>query len=506
MQIDRAILTKRTPNTPFAAVSLQPESPLPLYQQLYDELRAAILSGRLAAGTRLPSTRTLADQLAISRNTVMSAFDQLMAEGYIESGVGDGTYVSRSLPDESLTADSHRRNTPLSISKGRTLSRRGKLLATTAVTATGGQNQHRAFRSGPALVDFPFDIWARLEAHFWRQPPPIALTYGDPAGYKPLRQAISDYLRAARAVRCEPEQVIIVSGSQQALDLTGRVLLDPGDSVWFEDPGYVGARGALIAAGANLLPVPLDDEGLDLDEAIRRSGKTAVRMVYVSPSHQYPLGITMSLTRRLALLDWANRAGAWILEDDYDSEYRYASRPLAALQGLDQENRVIYLGTFSKDMFPALRIGYLVAPPDLVDAFISARALADRHSPTPTQAVLAEFILEGHFVRHIRRMRKLYSERQEVLVTAAKHHLDGLLDIPPADAGLYLNGWLPQGISDEDAARKALAHDVEVSPLSAYCIEPYERSGLLLGYAAYNEQEIQDGVRRLAQALASGLS
>jgi GntR family transcriptional regulator/MocR family aminotransferase len=303
-------------------------------------------------------------------------------------------------------------------------------------------------------------------------------------------------------VRCEASQVIVVTGAQQAVDLAARILLDPGDTAWVEDPGYQGARGALIAAGIRLAPVPVDAEGLD----VRRGARSApgARLVYVTPSHQYPLGVTMSLNRRLALLEWASASGAWILEDDYDSEYRYAGRPLAALQGLDTAGRVIYAGTFSKVLFPALRLGYLVVPPELVDAFIAARALADRHSPSVTQAALADFIDGGHFARHVRRTRALYAERQAALVHAARRTLGGLLEVAPAEAGMHLMGWLRAGVDDRAAARAALTRAVDVPPLSAYRARPTrpsDRGGLMLGYAAYAPREIDEACGRLALAL-----
>jgi GntR family transcriptional regulator/MocR family aminotransferase len=302
-------------------------------------------------------------------------------------------------------------------------------------------------------------------------------------------------------VRCTADQVIVVSGSQQALDLAARVLLDPGDAVWVEDPGYRGARGALAAAGATLVPVPVDDEGLDVAAGIAQC--PAARLACVTPSHQYPLGVTMSAARRLALLEWAAQADAWIVEDDYDSEYRYAGPPLTALQGLDTQGRVIYMGTFSKVLFPALRLGYVVVPPDLVDPFISARALSDRHPPTLEQAVLADFMADGHFARHIRRMRLLYAERQEVLVRTAARRLEGLLDVPPSPAGMHLLGWTPPGVPDHWAATQAATKGVETPPLSAYRLTPGGRAGLLLGYTALDAPTMRRGVDRLAQALAT---
>jgi GntR family transcriptional regulator/MocR family aminotransferase len=296
--------------------------------------------------------------------------------------------------------------------------------------------------------------------------------------------------------------VIVVGGSQQGLDLAARVLLDSGDAVWMEEPGYPGARAAFAAAGARLVPVPVDDEGLRV-EAGERAAPEA-RLVYVSPSHQYPTGATMSASRRLALLAWAARAGAWVVEDDYDSEFRYASRPLPALQGLDGAGRVVYVGTFSKTLLPALRLGYLVVPDALVDTFRAARAVVDRQSPIVDQAVLAEFLEAGHFARHVRRMRALYAERQAALVEAARHRLDGLLEVRPAGAGMHLVGWLPPGADDARAAAGALAAGVESRALSRCALQPLPRGGLMLGYAAYTPQRIRRAVERLAGALEGG--
>jgi GntR family transcriptional regulator / MocR family aminotransferase len=483
-----------------AGLGLDPSASMPLYRQLYSALRAAILAGRLKAGARLPSTRALAAEFGISRNTVMNAYAQLLAEGYVEGEVGSGTYVARTLPDDLLHARVSATHVPQQTQAGRMLSRRGALLGATRVPTPRFPGELKAFRPGvPALDAFPYELWARLVARRWRRPQRSLLGYGDPAGYRPLREAIATYLGEARAVRCDAEQVIVVAGSQQALDLTARLLLDEGDAAWIEDPGYLGARGAFLGAGATLVPVPVDGEGLDV--AAGKARDPEARLIYVSPSHQYPYGVTMSLPRRLALLEWASRAAAWVLEDDYDSEYRYAGRPLAALQGLDSEGRVIYLGTFSKVLFPALRLGYMVVPPDLVDVFAAARALVDRHSPTLDQAALADFIADGHFARHIRRMRALYAERQAILVEATTHELAGALDVSPAEAGMHLVGWLREGMNDVEASRQATTHGVEAPPLSLYSLQPPRRGGLLLGYTAVGEKEIRDGVQRLAKAL-----
>jgi GntR family transcriptional regulator/MocR family aminotransferase len=365
----------------------------------------------------------------------------------------------------------------------------------------------------PDLAAFPSGVWSRLWARRWRRPPRALLDYADPAGYWPLREAIADYLRTVRAVRCDAEQVLIVSGSQQGLDIAARVLLDVGDEVWMEDPGYGGARGALIAAGARVQPVPITSTGLDVEAG--RATAPRARLVYVTPSHQYPLGVAMPLGRRLALLEWARQADAWVLEDDYDSEYRYTNRPLAALQGLDDDGRVIYLGSFSKVLFPGLRLGYVVVPRGLVAAFGATRALVDRHAPTLDQAVLADFMVEHHFERHVHRMRALYAERQATLVAAAQEHLGGLLEVGPADTGMHLVGWLVGQAgdgsgwrtgqagdgSDRLAAERAWAAGVEVQALAAYTWGRPVRPGLVLGYAAVAPEEIRRGVARLAQAL-----
>jgi GntR family transcriptional regulator / MocR family aminotransferase len=491
-------------------VELDRSSAVPLYRQLYGGLREGILAGTLPAGSRLPSVRAL----KVSRNTVEGALAQLSAEGYLEARVGSGTYVSGALPDEALRAGSARdaargRVSPAGGGPGGRagLSRRGARLVGTPVSASGRRRASapRPFRPAvPAMEGFPLKVWRRLAGEFWRRPPRGSLGYGEPAGYRPLRMAIAEHLRAYRAVRCSWEQVIVVSGSQQALDLSARLLLDEGDEAWIEDPCYLGARAALSANGARLVPVPVDDEGLDV--ACGERASPHARLACVTPSHQYPTGATMSLPRRLALLGWASRSGAWVLEDDYDGEFRYSGRPLSSLQGLDDEGRVIYVGTFSKVLSPALRIGYLVVPPGLVDAFEDARALADRHPPVPEQAVLAEFVAEGHFARHLRRMRRLYAERQRALVDAVEGELDGLLKIRLSGAGLHLVGRLPDGDDDAGVSGRLAAGGVEAPPLSVHRLSASGTPGLVLGYAAFDEAAIRQGVGRLAGALPKAVS
>jgi GntR family transcriptional regulator/MocR family aminotransferase len=482
-------------------LSLDPRSATPLHRQLYDEIRAAVLGGRLSGGARLPSTRALAADLDISRNTVASAFDQLLAEGYVAARPGAGTFVAKELPEELLRVPRGASVPAIDPAPAPQLSRRGRMLAATPVAPAAREGASAcAFRPGiPALDAFPRDLWARIAARQYRQSKFDLFSYGDPAGYPPLRRAIAEYLRAARGVNCCWQQVIVTSGSQQALDLAARVLLDPGDTAWVEDPGYFGARGAWTAAGVRCVPVPVDAEGLSVAQGELSAPRA--RMAYVSPSHQYPLGVIMSLARRMALLAWARRRNAWIAEDDYDSEFRYAARPLAALQGLDTAGRVIYIGTFSKVLFPALRLGYMVVPEGIVDAFAAARALADRHPPGPSQALVAEFLAEGHFARHVRRMRTLYAERQGALLAAARREWAGLLDISPADAGMHLVARLRQGSNDREVSHRAAAAGVSAPPLSAYCHSAVLHPALLLGYSSVGVRKIQEGVRRLTAAM-----
>jgi GntR family transcriptional regulator/MocR family aminotransferase len=480
--------------------ALDRASGVALRTQLYQQLRDAILSGRLAPGSRLPSTRDLAADLDVSRNTALDAFNQLVSEGYLEGQVGDGTYVSRHLPDDLFHAD---RPAPRERRKAEVMpSTREGGVDIAPITAAEYLGKPRPFRTGtPALDAFPFQTWSRLLARRWRQSGRDLLAYGEAAGYLPLREAIAAYLRTTRGVRCSPEQLILTSGSQHALEIAARVLLAPGDEVWLEDPGFLGARAAFLSAGAHITPVPIDDEGMVVESGIEQSPHA--RLAYVTPSHQYPLGPTLTLRRRLALLRWASRTGAWIVEDDYDSEFRYAGRPLPALQGIDAADRVIYVGTFSKVLFPSIRTGYLVAPPELVPAFTAGRSLSGQASAPLDHAVLRDFLTEGHFARHLRRMRVIYAKRQRALVNAAREELAGLLDVSPGDAGMHLIGWLPAGTDDRLAARAAAGRNVETTPLSAYCIQPPARAALRLGYTGYTPKQIWEGVRALAGALRS---
>jgi GntR family transcriptional regulator/MocR family aminotransferase len=348
------------------------------------------------------------------------------------------------------------------------------------------------------------DTYRRLLDRRLRRASTTMLAYGDPQGYLPLREAIATHLVASRGARCTAEHIIITSGSQQAMDLAVRVLVDPGDTVWMEDPGYFAARAVLRASEANIVPVPVDREGMNVAIGIARAADA--RFVYCTPSHQNPLGVTLSLPRRLALLQWAERSGAWIFEDDNASEYRFEGRPLAALQGVDEHARVLYAGTFSKVLFAGLRLGYLVAPADLVQPLVRARALSDRQSPGISQAVIADFMNEGHFGRHIRRMRTLYATRLAVLLDAVRRHGAGLLEVFEGEGSTNRVVWLPEGLDDQAVHRRLAERGILTLALSEDTIEPQPRGGLILGFGGVDEKEIDDGVRIIAESVREMLS
>jgi GntR family transcriptional regulator/MocR family aminotransferase len=490
--------------TIFRHPSFQPDSNAPLYQALYAQIRAAILSGELIGGMKLPSTRALAEELNISRNTVLNAYRQLLAEGYLEGHEGSGTFVAHVLPELLLVAPHSpvpkMAPFPETKSSRPVFSERAKDQMAASHPPSDGKLPRPFVPEAPALDMFPYQLWSRLVVRQARRMPVTTFTYQDSSGYHPLREAIAAHVAISRQVHCVPEQVMIVSGSQGALDLAARMLIDAGDPVWIEDPGYSGARGAFLGAGAHMIPVPVDQEGLIVEVGIARAPEA--RLVYLTPSHQFPLGVTMSLSRRLALLDWAKHANAYILEDDYDSEFRFATRPLATLQGLAarDSDRVIYIGTFSKVLFPSLRVGYMILPLPLVDSFLKVRRLIDIHSPMLEQAVLADFMIEGHFTRHLRRMRTLYAERRNALLEAAR---ELPLEIDSPEAGIHCVGWLPEGKDDLILVNKAAEYDLNLTPISSFSLEPLPRKGLLLGYGGFSVQEIKDGIRRLGALFRS---
>jgi GntR family transcriptional regulator/MocR family aminotransferase len=487
-----------TPSSAILLIALDRHSSKPLSEQIYAGIRTAVENGRLRTGAPLPSSRSLARDLGVARSTVMLAYEHLRKEGYLDGALGRVNRVSeRVLSPQRPAVRVLRRpdSAPLS------LSRRGLRMAQMSFDGFHGiMETPRAFRTGvPALDLFPVATWQKLLSRAWRKSSPRALGYGDPFGYGPLRRAIGQYLRSARGLLCSEDQILICAGSQQAINLCAHLAFDPGDAAWIEDPGYIGAQHALVMNGARIVPVPVDESGIDVQAGIEAAPDA--RLVYVTPARQLPLGVTMSLARREALLGWARSANAWIFEDDYDSELRYASRPLAPLWTMDPNGRVVFVGTLSKIMFPALRLGYLVVPPGLVDAFRRARILSDMTSPYLLQAAMAEFIMEGHFERHIRRMRTLYQRRHELLVHLLKKRLGSRVDVANSEAGMNLVVWLPSHVDDREIAAEAKKHDLDLLPLSELTVAHQRRPGLLLGFGGIQERDIVEGVDRLERVL-----
>jgi GntR family transcriptional regulator/MocR family aminotransferase len=491
---------KRVSASLLPPIALDAEGGVPIYRQLSDWFRRAIVEGQLRPGQRVPSTRALAGELKVSRLPVLSAYEQLHAEGYLETFTGAGTCVAGAIPREEALTPPRRRRVSAPEHGAAPVRRVAARAAAMAGPEQTWLDSQGAFRVGlPALGAFPHGVWSRLVSRHARSTDVDALVYGDALGYLPLREAIADYLRTVRAVRADASQVMITTGAQHGLQLCAHVLLDPGDGVWMEEPGYPGAHQALATVGAKAVLVPVDADGLDVAEGVRR-GPDA-RMVYITPSHQFPLGVTMSAARRMQLLQWAAREGRWIVEDDYDGEYRFGGKPVTSLQGLDADARVIYTGTFSKVMFPALRLGYLVVPRDLAGAFRAARDALDTCSPMLPQRAMTDFIREGHFARHIRRMRLLYAARRAALLEAIERHLPGKLQVVGAEAGMQLAALLPGDVDDIALSRRAAQAGVSVRPLSQCYRGPTRGSGLILGYGGVDEHAIEQGIRRLAHCL-----
>ncbi|OAJ62304.1 PLP-dependent aminotransferase family protein [Paraburkholderia ginsengiterrae] len=480
----------------------------PIYRQLHRLLQQAILSRELPPGSKVPSSRLLAQELGIGRNTVTQVYEQLVLEGYVSSATGRGTFVAASAPEEILglpdaaAADAaDARPEPSPLPAARALSTRGaRLIAGAGVS----KRQWGAFMPGvPDVTKFPARVWSRLHNKYWRRLRPDLLTYAPGGGLASLRHALADYLRTSRSVRCTPEQIIITTGIHQSVDLAVRLLSDPGDVIWTEDPCYWGVRSVLHVSGLQSRPIAVDEEGINpLADDLAQPPK----LMLVTPSHQYPLGMVMSLARRRMLLEYARQNQCWIIEDDYDSEYRYGSRPLASLQGLDTSGQVIYVGSFGKTLFPGLRIGYLVVPEALAESFATASAELYREGQLLQQAMLAEFIAEGHFTSHIRKMRTLYGQRRQTLLDAAAQRYGDALPAVGGDAGLHLVMQLPDGSDDRLVAAAALERNIIVRPLSGYYAQPpLAPPGLLIGYACVPDEEIAPAFNTLADAIDATL-
>ena len=481
------------------AIALDNNTAIPLHQQLYEELRRAILSGRLSPRQRIPSTRSLAKSLGISRTTVTSCYEQLLSEGYLETIVGSGTYVCAQLPDDLLhsTPVESVQKTVLPIQ----LSKYAARLADMDTSLMSEPDLQISFRYGrPAFDHFPMQTWRKLLSRHCRENSTWLDYATDALGYKPLREAIARYLSRSRAVQCEPEQVIITNGTQQALYLIMRLSIELGDAIALEDPGYLSARRIFLSQGAKLLPIRVDESGLVVKDLAKYANES-IKLVYVTPSHQFPTGSILSLPRRLELLAWAQQNSAMIIEDDYDSEYRYGDRPIPALQGLAQTDSVLYIGTFSKVLFPSLRIGYLVLPPSLISLFARAKWLSDRSLPSLEQQVLTDFIEQGHIDRHIRKMRSLYDLRRQALVQALKTNFGEKAKILGEKAGLHLMVRLQTHLTDKEIIQRAARVGVgmmsaQPSYLNANCAGEF-----IFGYSELRQEQIQQGISRLAQVL-----
>lgn len=477
-------------------LSVDRRASAPLHRQIYEGYRSRIVSGGLRAGQLVPSTRELARELGISRIPVLSAYAQLFAEGYFETRTGSGTFISSSLPDPSARGGGASAST--TVSGRRMTAARVRLLPPyERLPWVSGRGPFNV--SQPALDAFPVRVWTELLTRYSRNLKVAALQYQDPMGLPELRDAIATYLRTARAVHCEAEQIMVVSGSQQALDITARVLLDPGAPVWVEEPGYWLVQDLLKGASCRLVPVPVDAHGIDVAAGIRLCRRA--RAAFVTPSHQFPLGVTMDASRRLSLLEWARRSQSWIVEDDYDSEYRYDNRPIASLQGLDRSSRVIYIGTFSKVLFPSLRLGYIVVPPDLLERFQAVRHVMDICPSHSHQGILADFIREGHFARHLRRMRLLYSRRRDVLAEAIQREFGSRLTILGGEAGMHLTVLLGKGMRDRDISLRAAKTGLWLWPLSPSYLGRNPRHGFILGFGNTTAEEIGAAVRSMRSVL-----
>ncbi len=471
-------------------IPLLTDDSLPLSRQIFTGLRNGIVSGTFRAGDRLPSTRALAEQLSVSRTVVVIAYEQLLAEGYVHGRTGSGTFVSPHIshapPPRGHTAD-------LKLSR----------FGTAAVSA--GARLPQASRARPRLRydfaygrgntdTFPFETWCRVAAATLRKARVSELDYGSAAGSASLRDAIADHLRRARGLACTPSQVIVVNGSQQALDMAARVLLDRGQRVVIENPQYQGTRDILTASGARLIPVPVDTRGLVTDKL-----PSHARLAVVTPSHQFPTGAVLPLARRVALLEWARRANAAIIEDDYDGEFRYDGQPVEPLAALDTDARVIYVGTFSRTVYPSLRLGYMVAPASLVASLVGAKWLCDRHTATLEQEILADFMQSGAYERHLRRARKAFAERKQELLTAIQLSFGDAVEISGECAGTHIVIWPRRRVVEHEVVRQAAAIGVAIYGISQYFLERPSRPGFLLGYSRLSPREIRDAVRRLQQ-------
>lgn len=472
-----------------------------LYDWLYRSIREGIINGRFSEGIKLPSSRELSSQYKISRGTVVNVYEQLVSEGYLESKTGYGTRVSSELPDLKWMISKKKQKIKQKLFKKnpKKLSQKSSIIKKVKLTPSTPKNT-KAFRTHlPDLNLFPIDIWSRIAGRRMRNLPKNLLGVGDPQGYYPLREVLSEYLQTSRAVNCTPEQIIITSGVHQALEIAAKAILDPKDSVWLEDPGFIGARNIFDVFEAQIHPIPVDNNGMNIDKGIEICKKP--RLIYTTPSHQFPIGCNLSLKRKMKLLEFARSSGSWIFEDDYDSEYRYNSKPLPSLQSLDNYDSVLYSSSFSKVLFMDVRIGYLIVPQNYVNLFIKAKAVSERFTSTLNQAILCDFITEGHFGRHLRKTRQIYKTRYEALNEYISKKLSGIAILEKSNAGLQTILWLPKKIDDIKFSKQARKAGLELLPVSPFYLSKKKRNGVILGFASLNEGEIKKGVDLLSMVM-----
>jgi len=483
-------------------LSLNPKGSGPLYRQVFNTLQEAIIQGVLKSGQRLPATRDLSEQLNVSRNTINTAYDMLQAEGYIGSRPNSGFYVTSELPDTTMAESSVKIKT--SAKNIPQLSRRGEALARPSRPVPRINNP--SFVPGlPDLTVFPYSQWQQCLQKIDLKSASNLMGYQDQGGLWEFKCVLKDYLQLSRGVKCNPEQIIIVNGSQAGLDLMARLLVDANESIAMEEPGYLGAKDGFLAANAKVITVPVDDEGLQVEHlnSLNKKQRSAVKLIYTTPSYQFPLGVTMSLARRLALLDWANKHEAFIIEDDYDSEFRYHDRPLSSLQGLDSQGRVLYIGTLSKVMFPGLRLGYLVVPENLSSAFAGALRKTGQDAPLLLQAAMARFIERGFFNSHIRKMRKLYGRKQEIFVGLAQDYLNNWLEIKATSAGMQLPAFFKEKTNEKRLLTIAQDKRINLASLNRYCSLKNSSPGLYLGYAGIPIEEMKKNILLLRDCFSA---
>ena len=478
-------MVKRSRGMLLQSIVLERSGSQPLSTQIYRQLKELVLDGSLSPGDRLPSTRTMATELGVARATIVETFERLVAEGLLESRVGAGTHVSQALTARVAPVDE-----PLDIHSVASV-KLTKAIAMARHFGTRLIHKHRPFTTGmPAFDAFPMAQWLRLSSKHWRNSRNQMLIYPEPHGALQLREAIATHLRVNRGIQCDPKQIFIVSGAQYAFQLIAEMLIDAGDTVWFENPGHIGARNCFMLAGANVVPVPVDDGGLQVEHGIGLA--PSFKLAFVTPSHQQPLGVKMSLERRFALLKAAEAADAWIIEDDWVGDFCATDKPLPTLKELDRAERVIYVGSFSKSIFPSLRLGFILAPPPLVPFFCTSLEAFSPGVPTHLQAIVAEFISEGHFATHIRRMRKLYAERYDALVDAVNTHLSQWLEVAPTQTGLHTFAYLKCNVDLEALCAAASQKGITLTPISRFCIAPVEQNGIVMGFAAYTPKQIEE--------------